>query len=81
MSALALAGALTSFLVLKSSEDKSADNAFYQHAGDRATVLVWELQRVLGDLQVCCCDALSGQVKLLIVKIDADHHRLYGSVI
>ncbi len=85
MSALALAGALTSFVVLKSSEDKSADNTFLQHAGDRATVLVWELQRVLGDLQVGDWDAQqllqNGHVQLLIVLVDADRHRLYGSVI
>jgi hypothetical protein len=51
ISSLALAGALTSYIILKQSEDSNADSTILRYASDRATVLVWELQRVLGDLQ------------------------------
>ncbi len=52
IAAMAVVGACESFAVLKSEENKNSDNSFLQHASDRATVVVWELQRVIGDLQI-----------------------------
>jgi hypothetical protein len=52
ISAMAIVGAYQSYTVLKAEETRNADNTFLQHAGDRATVLMWELQRVIGDLQI-----------------------------
>ena len=51
IAAMAVVGAFESSSVLKSEENTNADIIFFQHASDRATVLIWELQRVLGDLQ------------------------------
>jgi hypothetical protein len=50
--AMAIVGAVETYLVLQAAESKNSDNTFIQHASDRATVLVWELQRVIGDLQI-----------------------------
>ena len=47
----AVAASVTCFWLLRAAKYNSADNTFYQQASDRATVLVWELDRVLGDLQ------------------------------
>lgn len=52
IAAMAVVGAFESFSVLKNEENRNADNTFLQHASDRATVVVWELQRVIGDLQI-----------------------------
>ena len=49
---LAVAGAVACFYVLRLAEYNNADATFTQQAGDRATVLVWELDRVQGDLMV-----------------------------
>eukprot|EP00291_Cryptomonas_curvata_P015467 CAMPEP_0172152354 /NCGR_PEP_ID=MMETSP1050-20130122/793_1 /TAXON_ID=233186 /ORGANISM="Cryptomonas curvata, Strain CCAP979/52" /LENGTH=785 /DNA_ID=CAMNT_0012820671 /DNA_START=143 /DNA_END=2501 /DNA_ORIENTATION=+ len=49
---MAIVGAYQSYSVLKAEETRNADNTFLQHAGDRATVLMWEVQRVVGDLQI-----------------------------
>jgi serine/threonine protein kinase len=49
---LAVAASVVCFWLLRASEDSSADDVFVQQASDRATVLVWEMNRVLGDLEI-----------------------------
>ena len=49
---LAVTASAVCFWLLRVSEDSSADAVFVQQASDRATVLVWEMNRVLGDLGI-----------------------------
>ena len=47
----AVGGSLACYFLLRQSEFNSADATVFQDASDRGTVLVWEMDRVLGDLQ------------------------------
>ena len=49
---LAIIAAVVSFILLRNAENSAADKTFISQASDRGTVLVWEMSRVLGDLQI-----------------------------
>ena len=50
--AATVVGSVVSYNALKSAEYVNADNIFIDRAFDRAAVLQWELDRVLGDLDL-----------------------------
>ena len=50
--ALAIFASVYGYSILKDAENKGSDTVFFDRSFDRAAVLQWEMERVLGDLNL-----------------------------